>query len=417
MTTTVDPAVQRRITTTIFTAQSLFSAAFIASFTLMPIVAARLFGADSVAGVPSTIILLGRAGMAYPTGWIMDKYGRRPGLVLGYLLATLGMVLAAFSIIWGSFLGFCVGAALLGMGRAGSEQTRYTVAEVYRPHRRAKIIGMIVFAGTVGAVLGPQIVPFATGIAENMGIDGQSGPYMLSAVLLALGTLVLFAFLRPDPLHISRLIAAENASEQVAQSQRPLSEIFAGNQVRLAVLAMVIGQLVMTVLMVITPLHMNHQNHSVTAISWVITSHTLGMFALSNVTGWLIDRTGRVTMILTGGLVLVSAGLLVPAVSTVAMLAFALFLLGLGWNFTFIAGSSLLADSLRPVEKGRAQGASEIFVALASGTGSFSTGFLFDFGGITAVAVLGLVLSLALVLFAVWVSRQNDAVVVEGIGD
>lgn len=417
MTTTVTPQIQRRITATVFTAQSLFSAAFIASFTLMPIVAARLFGADTVAGVPSTIILLGRAGMAYPTGWIMDNYGRRPALVLGYLLATVGMVLAAFSVIWGSFIGFCAGAALLGMGRAGSEQTRYTVAEVYEPQRRAKIIGTIVFAGTIGAVLGPQLVPFGSGVAERMGVDAQSGPYMLSAIMLALGMLVLWALLRPDPLHISRLIAAKEEPDKALQAQRPLSEIFSDNLVRLAVLAMVIGQLVMTILMVITPLHMNHQNHSVTAISWVITSHTLGMFALSNVTGWLIDRAGRVTMILTGGLVLILSAVLTPMVSTVPMLAFALFLLGLGWNFAFIAGSSLLADNLRPVEKGRAQGASEIFVALASGAGSLSTGALFEMRGITAVSILGLMLSFFLVGFAIWVGRQNSFVPVQGVGD
>lgn len=417
MTTTVTPNVQRRIAATIFTAQSLFSAAFIASFTLMPIVAARLFGADSVAGVPSTIILLGRAAMAYPTGWIMDKYGRRPGLVLGYFLATVGMVLAAFSVMWGSFIGFCAGAALLGMGRAGSEQTRYTVAEVYKPQHRAKIIGFIVFAGTIGAVLGPQLVPFGSSVAERLGVDAQSGPYMLSAIMLALGLFVLWALLRPDPLHISRLIDAEEGTAQVALSQRPLSEIFAGNLVRLAVFSMVVGQLVMTVLMVITPLHMNHQNHSVTAISWVITSHTLGMFALSSVTGWLIDRAGRVTMILTGGLVLVLSAVVTPMVSSVFMLAFALFLLGLGWNFTFIAGSSLLADSLRPAEKGRAQGASEIFVALASGAGSLSTGVLFEMRGITAVSLLGITLSLLLVMFAIWVGRQSSAVPAHGLGD
>lgn len=411
----VSSGVQRRITATVFTAQSLFSAAFIASFTLMPIVAARLFGADSVAGVPSTIILLGRGGMAYPTGWLMDKYGRRPALVLGYFLATVGMVLAAFSVVWGSFWGFCVGAALLGMGRAGSEQTRYTVAEVYHSQHRAKIIGLIVFAGTIGAVVGPQLVPFGSTVAERLGLDGQSGPYMLSAVMLALGMVVLWGFLRPDPLHLSRLIDEEEGAAQVVLSQRPLSEIFAGSLVRLAVLAMVVGQLVMTVLMVITPLHMSHQDHSVTSISWVITSHTMGMFALSSVTGWLIDRTGRVTMVLTGGAVLVLAAVMTVLLQSVFMLALALFLLGLGWNFTFIAGSSLLADALRPAEKGRAQGASEIFVALASGAGSLTTGVLFEMRGITAVSLLGIVLSLLLVVYSIWVGRQTA--VVPALGD
>src|SRR5690606_31412916 len=188
-------------------------------------------------------------------------------------------------------------------------------------------------------------------------------------------------------------------------SARPMSEIFASNRLRLAVAALVIGQLVMTMIMVITPLHMDHHNHNLRAISWVLMSHTLGMFALAPVTGWLIDRLGRASMIMLGGGVLVVSSIMTPLSNDMAFLAIALFLLGLGWNFTFIAGSSLMADSLAPNERGRTQGFSESLVALASGTGSLGTGAAFAYGGIFLVSVIGLACSLTFVAGAMWLNQ------------
>ncbi|MEM7115462.1 MAG: MFS transporter [Chloroflexota bacterium] len=406
-TTTISQSVQRRITGTIFASQSLFSAAFIASFTLTSIIAADLTGNDRWAGIPSTVTLLGRATMGYPIGWLMDRIGRRPGLALGYIIACLGMIISALGVINESFIMFCLGTFCLGMGRAASDQGRYAAAEVYTLTRRAKVIGLIVFAGTIGAVLGPRLVPLSSDIAESLGLAAQSGPYFFASMMIAGAALFTFTFLRPDPMVLGKQLAIEEGEVKDGEEERPLSEIFSSSIVRLAVLAMVLGQIVMTLIMVITPLHMDHLSHSVDSISWVIMSHALGMFALSSVTGWLIDRAGRVTMIITGAAVLVLASVLAPFAHEVPSLAFALFLLGLGWNFCFISGSSLLSDALRPSERGRAQGTSEVMVALASGTGSFSTGSVFTAGGITAVGAVGLALSLLLIAAAVWFNQLD----------
>ena len=132
------------------------------------------------------------------------------------------------------------------------------------------------------------------------------------------------------------------------------------------------------------------------------------MFGLSGVTGWLIDRYGRIVTIVIGAMILILASVLTPLSVEVQSLAVALFLLGLGWNFCFIAGSSLLSDALTANERGRAQGVGEMLVALSAGTGSFSTGGVFAAGGITAVAAVGLGFSLVLVAFLTWlgVSRK-----------
>jgi MFS family permease len=220
--------------------------------------------------------------------------------------------------------------------------------------------------------------------------------------LYLLALLIAYLFLRPDPLEIGQIIASSDESQEAVGEERPLMQIFSKPLVILAVASMVIGQLVMVLLMTITPLHMDGHNHGTQAISFVIMAHTLGMFGLSGVTGWLIDKYGRIAMIVAGSAILILSSIMTPFSVSIAYLAVALFLLGLGWNFCFVAGSSLLSDALAANERGRAQGASEVLVALAAGTGSFSTGEVFAQGGITAVSAMGLAFSLALVGMLVW---------------
>ena len=403
-TTTTSPldAIRQRITLALFASQSLFSAAVIVAFTLTSIIAVDLSGLESRAGWPSTISLIGRALLAYPLGWLMDRAGRRLGISLGFIVGVISVLISAYSIIIGSFFWFMFGALMLGGSRAVLEQGRYVAAEVFPLSRQAKIIGTIVFAGTIGAVGGPLLVDPSSSFSENIfGMAADTGPFLAAAVLLLLGGIIIFVFLRPDPLTISRQMAADQrqvdaAAGKQAVAARPLSEIFSRGTVLLAVAAMMIGQLVMTLLMVITPLHMSHYDHSTRAISWVIMAHTLGMFGLSGLTGWLIDRFGRIPMIIAGTMVLVAACLIAPVSTEVPLLALSLFLLGLGWNFCFVAGSSLLSAELTADERGRAQGFSEVAVALGAGVGSLGTGYIFDQGEMLAVALVGLVITLIL---------------------
>ncbi|MCA9942966.1 MAG: MFS transporter [Ardenticatenaceae bacterium] len=407
-TTTISHRTRQRLTGALFVSQSLFSAAMIAAFTLSPILAAELGGSDNAAGVPNTLTLLGRALAAYPIGWLFDKVGRRLGLTIGFVLALFGAAVTVWAVLNSSFIGFCAGAALMGMGRGGSDQGRYVAAEVQTADRRAKVIGLIVFAGTIGAVGGPALVGPSVKLAEAWGFLGDAGPYLAALGLYALGLLTIFVFLRPDPKQVSQVLEAENPAEDTDVTVRPLTQIFSQPAVLLAVAAMAIGQLVMALIMVITPLHMDHNNHSTESVSLVIMAHTLGMFGLSSITGWLIDRYGRIPLIVAGAALLIISGILAPLSVAVPNLAIALFLLGLGWNFCFIAGSSLLADALAARERARAQGASEVLVSLATGVGSLGTGAVFNQGGMTAVAAVGIALSLLLFAALFWFNRWQQ---------
>jgi MFS family permease len=399
----------RRINVTLFTAQSLFGAATIATFPVFTILAANMAG-NAAAGVPQTVSMIGRAAVAYPIGLLMDRFGRRMGFSLGFMLAVYGLVLSAAAVRWDSFWILCLGAGLLGMGRAASEQVRFAAAEVVTGAQRAKSIGLIVFAGTVGAVGGPLLTAPSEEWAARFGLDAQMGSFLAAALLTAIALVIIFVFLRPDPLRLGLALAAE---ERAAENNpiplapaRPVREILGGSRVRLAIGSMVIGQMVMTMLMVITPLHMSQHAYDTQAISWVIMAHTLGMFGLSSLTGRMIDRLGSVPIIGLGAVILIVSGLMIPLGTGFWLLVSSLFLLGLGWNLCFIAGSSLLTDALAANERGRVQGTNEMLVALASGAGSLGTGTAFAFGGIIGVSAIGLASTLVLVAGAVWVQGR-----------
>jgi len=419
----IDRNTTRRITWAIFTSQSLFAAAFIAMATLMSIIAVDLSGSDLNAGLPATLLLLGHALAAYPVGWLMDRVGRRLGLSLGYLLAGLGAAISVLAIVHLSFWLLLVGAMVLGFGRAATEQSRYAAAEVHPLDKRAKAIGLIVFAGTAGAILGPRAVEPSQQLSIWLGIAAESGPWVLAVGLLIVAALVTFLLVRPDPLVINRQLTQAGQGEQFTQTAvdepaaRPLRVIFRNPMVRLAVAAMAVGQLVMVLLMVITPLHMDYLTYSTDYIAWAITAHTLGMFGFSSVTGWLIDRFGQIRIILAGAFILVVSALLTPLASALPILYTMMFLLGLGWNFCFIAGSAMLSDALRPNERGRAQGASDVAVALASGSGSFGTGVVFASYGYGGVGMVGLGLVIALIGLLAWTVLNGRRLSVRAVGD
>jgi MFS family permease len=405
-TTPFPPQLRRRLVGILFAGQSLFSAAQIASFGVMPIVAVQLGGSDAVAGLPATVTLIGRALAAFPVGWLMDRLGRRFGLSLGFLLCTLGAALSVWAIGWVSLVGFLLGTLVAGMGRGIAEQARFAAAEVESEHNRAKAIGFIVFAGTVGAIGGPLLLAPSEQLAIRFGLQGELGPFITGGILFYLAFMLTALFLRPDPMLVGRALDAEKpkpADDAPPIAARSLRAIFADWNVRLALLSMTIGQLVMTTLMVITPLYMNRLGFGTDDVGWVLMAHTLGMFGLASVTGWIVDRTGPMRTIAAGGALLILSALLNPIATSLWMLEVALFLLGLGWNFCFVGGSALLAAALRPGERGRVQGASETLVSLASGMGSLSVGALFTQGGILGISAGGFAFSVLLLIAMGWI--------------
>jgi MFS family permease len=176
-----------------------------------------------------------------------------------------------------------------------------------------------------------------------------------------------------------------------------------------AISAMVVGQLTMVMLMVITSLHMENHNHALDDISFVISSHTFGMFAFSIISGRLADRFGRAPVIVVGAITLILACFTAPLSPDVLPISVALFLLGLGWNFCYVGGSTLLADQLSPNERARTQGFNDLLIGLTSGIGSLSSGVIFAALGYATVGVVGALMTVVPIALVIWWSLGERA--------
>ncbi len=402
MTALPDVKLARKLTWVLFTAQAFGSAGFIAAATIASVAGAALSGREAWAGVPSAAFLLGSALAAYLWGVVMDALGRRTGLVLGLWTGVFGALVAAWAIVQGSFGLLLVGLPLMGSAQAALQLGRFAAAEVSPAALRGRAISNVVLGGTVGAIMGPLLVGPMGVWSLNLGFPELTGAYAASAGMFVLALLVVFALLRPDPRDVGRQLALGAAEAVDNRAARPLSIILRQPAVIAAVSAMVFGQVVMVMLMVITALHMSHYGHALTSISAVISSHTLGMYAFSVVSGRLTDRWGRAPVILTGAGTLLLACLLAPLSPQVLPLAVSLFLLGLGWNFCFVGGSSLLSDNLLPAERSRTQGVNDLLLGLASATGSLGSGFVFAGVGYAAMGFVGAVVALLPLLLTFW---------------
>jgi MFS family permease len=402
----------RKLTGILFAQQSLASAGFIAAATLNAIVGRDLSQNASWAGVPTAVYLLAGAFSAFMWGYVFDAIGRRGGLVTGLSMGVIGSGLTFYAIAIHSFPLFLAGMVLMGTANSAVQLGRFAAAEVNKPEHRGRAISNVVIGGTIGAVVGPFVAGPAGGLVGSWGIDELAGAYLIAAILFAVGAAVVFTGLRPDPREIG-IQVAEQFPETISGSGmvRSVFEILRQPAAMVAVTSMVLGQMVMVLIMVITSLHMRGHDHSLPDISLVISSHTFGMFAFSIISGRLADRWGRGAVILIGSATLVVACLAATISPDVLPLSVALFLLGLGWNFCFVGGSTLLADQLSPLERSRTQGFNDLLVGLASAFGSLESGFIFAALGYNMMAYVSAAFALIpLAVVSIWMGRKRLAV-------
>ena len=426
--------VSHRLLITLFFSQSLFSAAQISIITLHSIAAGILGGSDAAAGLPTTMVTFAHSIMAYVMGVIMGRFGRRMGLCLAYGLGLAGAVLGFIAVLKGIFWLLLVSSAGMGMARAGSQMSRFVIGEMFPVEKRAQMIGRIVFAGTIGAIFGPALVEPSSQLAQLLGLDittGQAlaldplalalmpsaagtqelttGPWVIAALLTSASLLITFLLLRPEPALVARQYSETPKAAGHEGGADRLSDLLRLPNVQLAILAMVICQTVMSTLMTITPWHMHLTDHSNVQVSLVIAAHVLGMFGLSPLTGYLIDRYGRVTMMIVAALILIASTIISPLSAQMPYLVAGLFLLGLGWNFGYVAGSSMLADALSGSQRTRVAGFNDMLVAFCAGLGTLSSGFLFGLGGFLFVSAGGGVLALLLLALIRTLSQRQVA--------
>ncbi len=386
----------RRITGALLVSQSLGSAGTVAAATVASIVGAELSGLTALSGLTSAVNQVGIALGSLAFSRLSDVLGRRKALSAGLLTGAVGAALAMLGVASGSFPLVLLGLVVSGSGNASIQIGRFVAAEVTPRAQRARAIATVVLGGTVGSVLGPVLVAPTGRLMESLGFSEIAGPYIATSGGFLLTALLLFTFLRPEPREIGAALGAFERGEVEEAPPRTVREMLRDPKVRAAVTSVVTAHMVMVGLMQMTSLHMHGHDHSLASISVVFSSHTLGMFAFSVVSGWLTDRWGRKPVATLGALVLLAACAVAPLSPNVPPIAFALFLLGLGWNLCYVAGSALLSDALTTAEKGRMQGFNDLVMGGAAASAVMIGGVVLGGAGYTAMATLGFVACLPL---------------------
>ena len=372
------------------------------SFPLMLVVggvaAADLTGRDGATGLVWLLYFSSAAIGAFVVGRIMDRIGRRPGLIGSYVLLGLSGVACAAAIAAGSYAALLAASIPFGVAFGGSQLVRGAVADMYAPNERARAVGIVLAAGTVGAVGSPLLVAAIRALSTAQGWDPNVVPWVLVPLGAAAGIAFVLA-VRPDPRDLAPAAAAGETRTPTGPARGP-RELLRVPAFRTAVLAASIGQLGMVGVMGVTPNALHHHGHGSTTISWIISVHIAGMFAFSPWIGAGMDRFGRRAGLLAGGAVMLVGDLFASTETSPASVGIGLFLIGLGWSAMFLGATAVISDVTAPRERAGALGFTDLFSSAASATAGLLGAVVLEVAGYRtltlAVAALVVIVSLAI---------------------
>lgn len=402
---------RRRALAVLVIAQVLGGLGIGAGVALGSLVAEEVAGSEALAGIARTMSTLGTAAFAVPLVLLAGRAGRRGALTTGWLLAAVGSVLLVLSVVATSLPLVMLGMVVFGAGQAANLQSRFAAADLAPPHHRARLLSIVVWATTVGTVLGPNLAGPGAALAGRVGVPAVTGAYLIGVVGLVLGAVVTWCGLRPDPL----LLAQQHTSLDAAQQARLrlgalVRRIWGLPVLRTAVLAVVLNQTVMVTVMTMAPVHMAHHDLTLPMIGISLSLHTLGMFAFSPIVGWLADRWGEPRTILVGaGISLLSLLFCFLAGDSMVLITVGLFLLGLGWSFGMVAGSALLTHAAPDEIRTQVQGVSDTSMNLVAALGAAAAGPVMALWGYSWLAVIAAVVVVAMVVLVVTGQRRAAA--------
>jgi MFS family permease len=356
-------------------------------------------GVSGLAGLGPAIFLATAAVAAFPMGHAMDRFGRIPVLATGYSMGIAGSVLTGLGALWTSSALVVMGFVLIGVAIGAGILTRTAAADMYPPERRAWGISLVLFGAVFGALLGPLVfVPLTSGRSPAAG--SPVAPWFAAAVFMVFA-LALVLSVRPDPRRIAEILAARSGTggDRATEPAAPLSEILRRRGAVPSLLAALTSYSVMVGMMTLSGYILVGHGHHQGAVFPVISAHFVGMFGLVLFVGSIIDRMGR-TLALTGGLILLGLSVLavVWTVDSVALTSLALFGIGLGWNFSFVAATAELVDLTSPVERGKILGFNDLLSGLLGATLALLGGVVLSAVGLVGLGVAGLVLTVVPVL-------------------
>jgi MFS family permease len=384
------PALQRRVRTVLMLGQVMAGLGMGATLAVGAIMVGRLAGSDGFSGLAATFSTLGAALAAVPLARLAARKGRSVSLTTGALLASLGGVVTIIASIIGTVFLLLPGLALVGVGTAVNLQSRFAATDLADPKTRGRDLSLVVWATTVGAVSGPNLITPGEFLGGLLGLPELSGPFVLTTIAQASAALLYFFALRPDPL----LLAQERAAS-AARAGKPGAADVKDNRImmRTAILSIALSHATMVAVMAMTPVHLVHHGASLAIVGFTISLHIAGMFALAPVFGVMSDRLGRIPTILVGQVILVASLLLTGFGSENEMaVVVGLVLLGLGWSAATVAGSTLLTESTSIARRPQVQGISDLVMSGSGAIGGALAGVALAFLGYDGLSFVALAL-------------------------
>lgn len=357
-----------------------------------PLMVVQLTGQPLLAGLSVALIGLSRFLIAYPVGKITDTWGRRPGIMLGLVLASIGALVTGYSMRAQSIWVLVVGLLVFASGMNAAQQLRVAATDMFLPHRRAEALGYVAMGSLVGLILSPLLVHVSSLLAKDWGEDPLGLPWILVPSLIVPG-MILVIMVRPDPKEIGmNLQRYYPGYVPPPRAQGPAADfswrrMLSQPRIRLALVANAAGQGNMTIVMVLTSLVLHHHGHSLTEIAASHMFHTIGMFAFTIPLGRLADRIGNVKVMIPGVAVSLVGAALVAFSSGFWLVTLGTFLVGLGWAAGNVAATAEIADAFETHERGRAIGVNETIAGAVNMLAAVVTGPILMLGGLPATGI------------------------------
>jgi MFS family permease len=371
-------------------------------------------GVSSLLGLGPALFLVSSALTAFPAGRLMDRVGRVPVLAGGFAAGGVGAALTSLGAYLQSGWLVIPGFVLIGAAGATGQLARAAAGDMYPMKRRARGIAYVMSGAVVGAILGPAVfAPIFSG--RELSSAALAVPWLIGAGLM-LVALTVVVNIRPDPKRIAEAIEGRSARNplQSPEAAAPLGELLRRRGVKPAMAAGITSYAVMVSLMNLTGYVVVHQRHHPQHLVFpIIGAHVLGMYLLMPVVGSIVDRFGRPRSVAVGLVLMAASAAGLMRAESVVAIASLLFGLGLGWNFSFVAATTQLADLAAPAERGRLLGFNDLVAGLTGATLVLLGGYVLDDFGVTALAVAASLVALAPIAFILFAGRATTTAVLE----
>jgi MFS family permease len=362
-------------------------------------------GSETLSGMAATMATIGAAIAAVPLAALATARGRAPALATGAVIAAVGACVGLVAAILSWTLLLLAGIVLLGVGTAVNLQARFAATDLSEPNRRGRDLSVVVWATTVGAVLGPNLIGPGADLGAALGLPPLAGPYLFTIGAQLLAAVVYVVGLRPDPLRLATRIGLERpASPEAAPRTADVGGIATG------MVATSLSHATMVSVMAMTPVHLVNHGASLELVGLTISLHVLGMYALSPVWGTLADRAGREVTIAIGQVLLLAA-LLLLAVGAESELwvAVGLVMIGLGWSAASVAGATLISESVDVTGRARIQGRADLLMSSAGALGGGFAGLVLAVLGYGGLALSATGLSVIVLATLAWRGLRRRA--------